>query len=79
MALSLAGEQMSGLVERRHLGQLAESCGSSATRAMAVAEEAVGRLREAWAGELVQEAKHRFRALAVHYDRRLASLLITQP
>jgi serine/threonine-protein kinase HipA len=79
MALSLAGEQMSGLVERRHLGELAESCGGSAARAMAVAEEAAGRLREAWAGELVREAKHRFPALADHYDRRLASLPITQP
>jgi serine/threonine-protein kinase HipA len=56
--------------------RLAERAGADPTATKKLVEESVSRLRESWRGELLDEARARFAALAEHYEQRLSTLPI---
>jgi hypothetical protein len=76
LALSLNGERMPGQLDTDDLRSLAERCGVDPGRTAQTAAAVVERLRAAWVGDLREEARERFPALADHYEYRLRTLPI---
>jgi serine/threonine-protein kinase HipA len=74
LALGLNGERMAAHIGLDDLRRLAERCGVDPEHTARTAAAAAQRLREAWSGDLRQEAESRFPALADHFVRRLESL-----
>ncbi|MFI5911360.1 type II toxin-antitoxin system HipA family toxin [Dactylosporangium sp. NPDC051541] len=78
LALSLGGEQMPQLVTLDNFRRLGDAAEVGPEVVVDLVRETVERLRAAWTGELAKEARHRFPALADHYEGRLTALPIAR-
>jgi serine/threonine-protein kinase HipA len=76
LALSLSDETVPSAIEHDSFRRMADRCGADPAETIGYVGEAVHRLREAWSGELRQEAKSRFPALAAHFTQRIEALPI---
>jgi serine/threonine-protein kinase HipA len=76
LAFSLGGESISSSIGFDNFRRLAESCETDPDEAVQLVANTVTRLREAWSGDLREEANRRFPALADHFSRRLEALPI---
>jgi len=76
LALSLNNERVPSSVGLDDFRRMAERSASDPEQTVGWVTETVERLREAWTGELRNEAEDRFAALAAHYTHRLKTMSI---
>jgi serine/threonine-protein kinase HipA len=76
LALALNGERMPTQLDADDLRSLAQRCHVDPERAVRAAAAAGERLRAAWSGDVREEARDRYPALADHYEYRLRTLPI---
>ncbi|MER7002655.1 hypothetical protein ABT297_06360 [Dactylosporangium sp. NPDC000555] len=78
LALSMNGEKARPVhVTLDDFRRMAERIGEDPEATARTVAETVERMRAAWAGELLAEARGRFEPLAGHYEERLRSLPIS--
>jgi serine/threonine-protein kinase HipA len=76
LSLSINGQKAPGSITVDDFRGMAERIGEDPEATARVVRETVERMRAAWVGELLDEARGRFEPLAGHYAERLRSLPI---
>ncbi|GAA3188385.1 type II toxin-antitoxin system HipA family toxin [Dactylosporangium siamense] len=77
LSLSINGQKAPGSITLDDFRGMAERIGEDPEKTARIVAETVERMRAAWTGELLEEARGRFDPLARHYAERLRSLSIS--